>query len=369
MLNYEFPPLGGGSATETQGLVDALSGDPSLEVDLVTSSLSGFHRQRYAANVVVHYVPIGKSGNLHYQTIAELLAYSWRACLYSRSLMHGKRFDLCHAFFGIPCGFVAMWLGLPYLVRLQGADVPGADKRFSTMDAILFKSLSRIVWRRARCVIANSPGLRRRALTASPAQRVDVIPNGVDADTFRPALRTWIGLRVLSVARLSSGKGLDYLVEACAELRQQDVSLTLVGSGPEERVLQNLARERGGDNVAFAGAVPHEQVVDYYQQADVFVLPSLSEGLSNSVLEAMACGLPLLLTDAEGTQQLLRDGWNGYRIGRRSVADIVTCLRCYIDDPNRLRLHGERSRTAALSLNWAKIADRYRSIYRRIRRA
>jgi glycosyltransferase involved in cell wall biosynthesis len=366
MLNYEFPPLGGGSATETQGLLDQLSRDPTFEVDLVTSSIAGFRREAYARNTTIHHVPIGKSDNLQYQTVRELLAYSWQAYSYSRALMSRKRFDLCHAYFGIPCGLIAMFLGLPYLVRLQGADVPGPDKRFALMDAVLFKRLSRLVWRRARHVVANSPGLRTRALATSPDQRIRVIANGVDTEVFRPAARTWHTLRVLSVARLAAGKGLRYLVEALGELRGEDVSLTLVGSGPEERNLRALARASGAGNVTFAGAVRHEHIAEYYRQADVFVLPSLSEGLSNAVLEALACGLPLLLTSAEGTVQLLRDGWNGCVIRKRSAADIAECLRRYLQDPGTLRLHGGHSREVAQSVSWAGIVDSYRRLYRQM---
>jgi glycosyltransferase involved in cell wall biosynthesis len=232
------------------------------------------------------------------------------------------------------------------------------------MDAVLFKHLSRVVWQRARCVVANSPGLRDRALAASPQERILVVPNGVDARTFRPAARTGDSLRVLSVARLVGGKGLEYLVRACSELRNDGVSLTLVGGGPDEPNLRRLARESGSDNIRFAGTVPHDRIADHYRHADVFVLPSLSEGLSNSVLEAMACGLPLLLTDTSGTQQMLRDGVNGFVIGERSAADIVGSLRRYLDDPGLLALHGGRSREIALSASWGSIAETYRRIYR-----
>src|SRR3989344_4881417 len=130
VLNYEFPPLGGGAGNATYYLLKEFAKYPDLEIDLVTSSVDTFRVEKFAGNITIHFLNIGKRGNLHYQTNQKLLMYSWKSYWYSKKLMEEKEYDLCHAFFGIPCGYVAMMLRLPYIVSLRGSDVPFYNKRF-----------------------------------------------------------------------------------------------------------------------------------------------------------------------------------------------------------------------------------------------
>ena len=136
ILNYEFPPLGGGAANATYYLLKEFSKFPDLELDLVTSSVDKFRIEQFAPNIRIHYLDINKKGNLHYQSIKDLLTYSWKSLKYCKKLKQEAKFDLIHAFFSSPCGYIAMKLKIPYIVSLRWR-VPISFDTFSTLQLIL----------------------------------------------------------------------------------------------------------------------------------------------------------------------------------------------------------------------------------------
>jgi glycosyltransferase involved in cell wall biosynthesis len=155
-----------------------------------------------------------------------------------------------------------------------------------------------------------------------PYDKIEVIYNAIDPSRYALACtkeeaRGRLGLNgriILTVARLTPWKGIDRIIEVLPEIRGQinQANLVVVGEGPELENLQGLARELGvKEYVSFVGRVPHEEVPHYLKAADVFVLYSGYEGLPHIVLEAMATGVPVVLSDKGGNQEVVEDGVNG----------------------------------------------------------
>jgi len=365
MLNYEYPPLGGGAGHAAACLLEQFRERTGVAVDLVTSSPDRQRVERPAEHITIHRVNICKRGTLHYQSMRELCVYAWKARSYARRLAAVRRYQLCHAFFGIPCGVIAQGLGVPYIVSLRGSDVPFYNERFRVLDRLVFARLSERVWRGAAFVVANSQWLRRLALRVAPRQRIEVIGNGVNTQAFRPAPVPHEGLRVLCVARLIRRKRIDVLIRALALLRDADVWLTLAGTGNAERELRRLATRLGvARRVEFAGRVAEERIADLYHYSDVFVLPSRSEGMSNAVLEAMACGLPVVMADTGGAEEVLRDGENGFLLRGDSAREVAAVLRRYLLRPGLARRQGDVARRTVEGLSWQRVAERYLELYR-----
>ena len=220
LLNYEFPRIGGGAGNATHYILNEFSKNKNIEIDLVTSSVSDFKIKEFSQKIYIHYLDIGKNGNLHFQTNKELLLYSWKAYKYSKQLIKKKEFDLIHAFFGIPCGYIAMKLKLPYIVSLRGSDVPSYNKRFKIFDKFIFKRLNKKIWNNAKLVIANSQGLRELALQSSPAQDISVIYNGVNVDEFKQVKKNKINKKItlISTGRFIQRKGYEYLIRALKDV-------------------------------------------------------------------------------------------------------------------------------------------------------
>lgn len=364
MLNYEFPPLGGGAGRAMQNILRQWCGREGLRIHVVTSALGEAGTEQMAPNIRLHFLDIGKRSAVHHQSARDLLAYSWRAWRCGRRLMGEIEFDLCHAFFGIPCGVIARQLGLPYIVSLRGSDVPFYSERFRVADRLVFRWLSRRVWRGASAVVANSRGLRRLALRTAPQEDIEVIPNGVDTDLFHPDGASEGPLKVLCVARLIPRKRVDLLIRAVAAL-EEDVRLTVVGEGPEEAHLRRVVSREGlEERVRLEGYVPHEDLPELYRAHDVFALPSKNEGMSNTALEALASGLALVMTPTGGAEELLEDGGNGYVVAPGSARSLATALRGYATRRGLVREHGRRSRRMAQKMSWQRVSRDYLALYR-----
>ncbi len=360
ILNYEFPPLGGGAANATYYLLKEFGLRPDLEVTLITSSINEERVESFAENCTIHYLDIGKNGNIHYQSQADLLKYSWKAYRRSKELIRQNEFDVVHAFFGIPCGFIAMNLGLPYIVSLRGSDVPFYNSRFYWQDKVLFKRLSRLIWRKAKHVVANSSGLAQLAVKSANKQTVSIIPNGIDTDAFQSAHpgNKEGSIQIISTGRLIPRKGYDLLIEAMKGI--PELSARIIGDGPEKERLKKLAEELNVQ-IEFLGSLDHKDIPSLLSKADLFVLPSFNEGMSNAALEALAAGLPVVLTDVGGSMELIdRNGWI---IDPHSVDQLRAALKEALLKKDSLQDLGDQSRRIAQTMSWTNVANAYFELY------
>jgi len=174
---------------------------------------------------------------------------------------------------------------------------------------------------------------------------VSVISNGIDCSWFKPN-----GVdpqnQLLFVGRLKTGKGPQYLLEAFEEVASDDpqLSLKLVGDGPLRDDLEQQATAVGvADQVEFLGEVPNDELPQLYRESRAFVLPSLSEGLPRTVLEAMACGRPVVTSDLTQLRPIVQDA--GYTFEAGSRAELADTLQTVVDaDDQLLDAYGDRGR-------------------------
>ncbi len=210
-----------------------------------------------------------------------------------------------------------------------------------------------------------------------PAAKVSQVYNGVDCDRFRPPANPRDGdpLVIGTVGRMKTVKNQTLLCRAFADLaaRRPDLAagarLRLVGSGPLAAECRNIAAAAGiADRLDLVG--DSDTVEEELRAMDVFVLPSLAEGISNTILEAMASGLPVIATRVGGNPELIADGDSGVLVAVEDEAAMSTALERYLDDGDLRRRHGQRGRELALerfSLNG--MIDAYDRVYRGLARA
>ena len=369
-LNYEYPPLGGGAANATRQLLLEFSSTHEVMVDLVTSSANCLLSvEQVSQDITVHRLPVSKR-DIHYWRIGEILSYLSRANKYINTELSPRQYDLAHAFFALPSGLLCYRHRdtLPYIVSLRGSDVPGFNRRLA-MHYTFLKPLVKRVWSGAASVIANSDDLRSLALKTNPLQQVDVIANGVDTRDFQPprdSVRREGPLRILAVSRLTERKGLDIIIRALPKiLEKKDVVIKVVGDGDLRDYLQNLAIELGVQSkVDLAGYVPHDELPELYHQADMFVLPSHWEGMSNALLEAMACGLPTIVTNTGDSNKLIKD--NGLIVQENTPESWSAAVLQLADEPDARENMGQASRRIAQEYSWANVARRYLDVYRKV---
>jgi teichuronic acid biosynthesis glycosyltransferase TuaC len=289
-----------------------------------------------------------------------------------RSLLaDGFVFDLIDAHYyypdGVAAAILARWLDKPLTVTARGTD----------LNLISRYALPRrmIQWtaRQADASIGVSRGLMQvlRDLDIDSG-RLHVMRNGVDLLRFHPLpraqARSELGLvgspLLLAVGNLIELKGHHLVIDALESLRTRypAARLVVVGQGPERLNLEQRARERGvADRVTFAGAIPNEDLVRWYSAADVLVLASQREGWPNVLLEAMACGTPVVAT-AVGAAGEIVEGHVGLLVADRSAASLAAALnRLLADPPSRTAV-----RTHAESFAWQDTSEAQLSLFRRL---
>ena len=195
-------------------------------------------------------------------------------------------------------------------------------------------------------IIVNSARVRDYIAReyAAPAQRITVIPNAIDLTRFRPRPRPAGAKCVAMVGRLVTQKNPLLFVEAAAALRARlpDVRFMLIGDGPLRSTVEAAVRAAGLDGCCTLTG-ERDDVHELLGSADLFWLTSEWEGLPNGVIEALACGLPVVATDVGGTAELLRDGEQGFLIAPGDRAALVDRSARILADP---ALHA-RMRAAA----------------------
>jgi len=373
MLNNEFPPLGGGTGTVNRAILQQLAQAQDLEIDLVTSALGrGSEQERFAERIRILKVPVN-SQNIHHSSNRELLTYAARALPAALRLQRARSYDLCFSWSAVPAGGVALALrrmtGLPYLVRVCGPDIPGFERRYGPLYPILSPSI-RAIWRGASAVVAKCDGEADMIRAVDCGVYVSLVANGVDSAAFQPASIPDGGpLRLICVARLIERKGQQHLVEAVRRLIAEGVAVTLdlVGTGDAHAALQAQAVAAGiAEYVHFSGYVPREAIAARYSGAHVFVLPSYNEGMSVATLEALAAGLPVVVTRTGGTAELVAEGVNGLTFNWADVESLVAHLRHLAADRGLARRMGMASRARAELFSWESAAECYLKMFDRI---
>ncbi len=243
---------------------------------------------------------------------------TWYASLLAQqgARLRQEHFDLLLASWAYPdavgTSLLARCLGIPYVVKVHGSDL-NVQANYRLRRPQIASALQG-----ARSVVAVSAALASKVRELGiDEQRVHLLYNGVDGSIFSPgdagAARDSLGLArdvpiVLYVGNLKASKGCVDLLEAFPQVLQRHprTQLVFVGGGAAAATLRDRAQQLGiAGNLLLAGARPHHELADWMRAADLLCLPSHNEGVPNVVLEAMACGLPVVATRVGGIPEVL----------------------------------------------------------------
>jgi glycosyltransferase involved in cell wall biosynthesis len=244
----------------------------------------------------------------------------------------------------IPALLVKARFGVPYVTTYgfwYGQLAHPGPKR------VVKAMVERLGLRHAAAVIVTTEELRTRA--ARVARRVDLIPNGVDTQLFvpRPVTVRMGRPRILYVGRLSAEKNLSAVLTSMACLAT-GATFVVAGAGPLRESLEGRAKELGV-SVDFQGVVEQTKLPAIYAEADVFVLASFTEGHPKVLLEAMACGLPCVVSDCAGNRSLVTHGLTGLLFDPRDPRQLADRLRQVLDDHDLGRRLGQAARAMVTS--------------------
>jgi len=374
MLNYEFPPLGGGAGNATNNISRNLV-ERGHQVTVLTSGYGRFPKTELKEGVRILRVPAIRN-SIHDCGFKGALSYVAFALPRFIQLYARERFDILHYFFSMPTGLLSLVPGVfkntPYVVSLRGSDVPGYDvyNRPVHLFHKVLKPLNLYIWRKSGAVVALSESLKHTALKTSPDLRIDVIANGVETDLFRPldGLKDdRCGMSLITVSRLINRKGIDMVLKALHEINDPNIRLLIVGEGNYKPQLMSLAEKLGlSDRVTFYGYCPRDELPALYSRACVFVLPSFAESFGMVFAEAMACHLPVIGSRVGGVVDLVRPE-NGILIPQGDVEMLKSAILKIKDSPQlRMQMGKNSRRRVELYYSWASVGARYEAVYQRV---
>ena len=213
-------------------------------------------------------------------------------------------------------------------------------------------------------IVVPSEYVRRSFLSHGvDAAKLFAVPLGADIHLFRPHQKKDDVFRVVFVGGITLRKGIQYLLQAASELNLPKFEVVLAGR-PEPEFLPVLTKYQV--HFEYAGRIPQTTLPEFYSQGSVFVLPSVEDGFGMVVVEAMACGLPVLCTTHTGAADIVRDGVDGFVVPARNVEILKEKIIYLYEHEDERKEMGLRARQRARDFTWGKYGDRMEGVYRKI---
>ncbi|GGC72965.1 glycosyltransferase [Marinobacter halophilus] len=290
-----------------------------------------------------------------------------------RQLIIGERVDLIHAHLlgsNVYGALLALICGKPMIATFHGAVDVASGERF--LRAKFF-----LIGRGASTIVCVSKRLQQELAERSPlpAHKLQLIYNGVDPEAFSGArasgLKEELGLPqdatvVISIGNIRPAKGYEYLVDAAVTMAAQDPKVHFVVVGHQKaqlfnKLMDQIARATTQPNIHWLGF--RQDVASILRQADIFLLPSVSEGFSISTVEAMMAGVPIIATRSGGPEEIIIDGASGRLVPVRDAEAIVTAISGMMEPEMRKGMIVEAERTAKDRFSLQSMLANYKEIY------
>jgi len=285
-----------------------------------------------------------------------------------KGLKQSQKSDVIHAQF-LLSGFVGVFIkklnGKKLLITAHGSDIYRIPEK-----GILKNIFIRLINYSDKIITVSNNNKDILIKLGITKNIIQIIPNGVNLSLFdTPSItnKTKKGIDILWIGRMVEVKGLKYLIKAMKKIVEihSNTKLILVGDGPIKQNLINLTKELNlENNINFVGFVSNEEIPKYLNYSDIFVLPSISEGLPVSILEAMAASKPVIVSNIRGIPDLVKDGSNGFLVKPKNPEQLAKKLNYLIEHPKERKRMGIYSRKKVeKKFTWDIVVNKTIAVY------
>jgi len=378
LVTHYFPPHKGGIEQVSYEQSKRLT-KSGYQIDVLTSKFEGRNTNPIKGIKIHHYpsLNVAKRFGVPYPII------SFKAYKTFTQLI--KKCDLVHAHGHVymssyMAGMVAKKYKKPFIVTQHNTFID-YQSFLNIIEQLNDFIIGKSVLKHANKVITVSKETMKYVLKlGADKTKMSVIYNGVDTDYFRPVnkgeSREKLGLPknrkiILSIRRLVYKNGLDTLIESVPLLTRDhpDLLFVVAGKGPSRKLIEDRIKELGIDaNIKLTGFVPDRLLPVYYDAADYFILPSASgEGLPLVLLEAMACGLPVIATTVGGTPEIIKHMKNGVLVPPRNPEAMAETMAKLLSEERLGATIGEEARRIVEDrFTWEKNLHQLQDIYKKV---
>lgn len=182
--------------------------------------------------------------------------------------------------------------------------------------------------------------------------KIILVPHGVDLERFKPSKISTKNFRIIFVGNAATRKGLPYLLKSFEELNKKYKNIELL-------VISSWITKIKLNNVVTLKKIKRSDMPRYYNSADILVLPSLEDGVPLVGLEAMGCGIPVIITRDVGFDSIIKPGYNGFLINKRDIKDLTKKIEFFIENPNKAKAMGHNASTTSRDYSWEIISKKF----------
>jgi glycosyltransferase involved in cell wall biosynthesis len=374
VLNYEYPPIGGGAGSIAKYIAEGLVSHGN-EVHVITTFFGNMEHVCIENGVKVTRLTSKRKYRWKSNPL-EMLSWMRAAKSFLREELKNQTYDLCFAHFAIPGGEVAysMYLdfNLPYVIMSHGHDIPWFfPKQMWLYHSLTYHWIRKLVMN-SNALFVQSEDMEKNAKLFLPDYKhksIIQIPNGWDASFYFPLEMKERNpqLEIVFPGRLVKQKDPFTLLQAIRLVVDKipAIHVRILGDGPLRKRMEKWVLQHNlSDTINFEGWLDKKSVREAYQKADIVVLPSLNEGMSMASLEAMACGTYLMVTDVSRNSMLIQDGVNGNLIKMSDSNDLSEKIIHYYKTKYLQEYSVPDSSRKMLSemYSWDKIVSEYNEL-------
>lgn len=364
VLNYEYPPLGGGAAPVSQQLCE-LFAQRGHTVTVVTMAFKDLPREETVNGVRILRVPAFRKRQ---ETCETLEMFSYVASAFPRvtAMLRSGNFDIVHTHFIVPTGLLSYaasrFAAVPYVITPHGSDIPGYNSDRFTREHQFLTPLLRLIASGAARVVSPSLFLKNLAGQAIGLSDVGYIPNGIFPDRITPKPKRDV---IFMAGRLLPRKGFQHVLEALEGI-DTHFEVHIAGDGPLRSELEALAQKLTA-KVVFHGWVDQNSplLTELFETSAIFCMPSAKENASIALLEAMAAGMAVITSDVSGCPETVAD--TGIVVAPGDVGAIREALRRLTGSGEECAALGAKARARVEQhFDWNVIGDQYLALFKSI---
>lgn len=361
VLNYEFPPLGGGAAPVSYEIAKGYV-KQGHNVSVVTTGFQDLPLKQEIGCMTIYRMKCRRAKKETCSPI-EQASYLIAARRFLKNHLKHNSYDICHTHFIIPTGVLALWLNkkyhLPYIITAHGSDVPGFNPDRFTLLHKFTKPLLRKICSGAKSITAPSQYLADLIEEKIGKYDVTVIPNGAQNFAQTTSKKT---KSIVTCGRLLPRKGFQLIINTFKKIKKPEWKLYIIGEGPYRADLEQLARS--DNRIIFTGWLNNKEQAfrTILNQATIFSLLSSSESQGIVYIEAMSCSCAILAPDSTACKETV-DKTCGYLVDLSKEEIIEQKLRHLMDDIDKTITMGKNARKRYEHMfEYTKIIPKYEKL-------